>query len=541
MPSDNTHWRRVTRLIALTVVTASSLVATGFGAASNAVTSAPLARTISGSVIDSVDEAVVPDTCIYPLFSATAASAPLSVPYNIAQALPGPCTAMTGAYSNLSMPPKLAGSFPAARALVLSPTPILVSEVFDVPATEGGVTFALGVSTAVVSGDVTNGGAPWVGAIASIVDVNTGQVYGYAPVDASGHWTVGVSIPSPATITPVFIAPPGSANALGEVPTQFAVTPGVNLDTGLHAIPAMAQVQGRVTSDGTHGLPWQIVGSLCSQVGCAAQLAVTNADGTFTLWLPAAQSQTLTYGSSRVTATFQSGLTQLTSARLAPSGQTLASYKSPPRTWLAVRPTVALAQPPTWAWTGGSPESAALQWQHRYAVSSWRTKLGSYSGWVNDTTQSARVYVTPGTTTCMQVRTLSLFAALTASYYGTSTTQCQSMPLDDRSFALSGKWRRTTSGSAYGRTLVVTSTPKSTLTLKGVVGHQLAVVYARSTIGGTVLVAVNGVPIRTFSTKGASASKQITYLPVRALSNATVTLTTTSSGLVQIDGIAVLP
>jgi hypothetical protein len=120
-------------------------------------------------------------------------------------------------------------------------------------------------------------------------------------------------------------------------------------------------------------------------------------------------------------------------------------------------------------------------------------------------------------------------------------TSCQTVPLDDRSFVASKKWTKSAASKAFGGTLVSTTTLKQTLTLSGVTGHQLVVLWSRSAKGGTFSVSVNGKVVKSISTKGAAAYQKVTYLPVKWISKAKVVITTTKAGSVAIDGLAVLP
>jgi hypothetical protein len=179
-------------------------------------------------------------------------------------------------------------------------------------------------------------------------------------------------------------------------------------------------------------------------------------------------------------------------------------------------------------------------WARTQATGTWNKGLGAYAAAAYDYTQARTVKLANGTSSCTKVNTTTFVAPLTAAENSAFVTQCQTAPLDDRSLA-ANKFRRVSSAAAFGKTVSLATTKKATLSISGATGRQLGVVYSRVSNGGSFTVSVNGAVVKTVSTKGSTAAKQIVYLPLKAMKGAKVVITTTSTAPVSIDGLAVLP
>jgi hypothetical protein len=436
------------------------------------------------------------------------------------------------------------------KALVVTGSRYLVSKIIDFPSSGTTMDIALDPQKANVQAVTTKDAQPWETGIALVTDHATGAFLGAAKTndfidlkDNNRHFYVGLSLSADTSVDVHYLT--SGVAISSDVRPSFNVTASatVNTDIGPVELGPLAEVTGHVTLDGTKPAPYQTVAAECTPPAAApcGTLGVTNANGAFTFWVQADKTYIYSYGGGKVRAKFAGGTgALLPSARLAPAGAHAATYQADPPTYFGKRAAVTLTGLATFNWSGGAPESAPLSWARTQASSAWKSGLGKYATAVVDLTQTRTVKLVNGTGVCVRVNTTTFVAPLNASEAGSFVSQCQTAPLDDRSL-VGSKWRRGTSATAFGKTVSVSTAARATLTLTGVTGHQLAVVWARSTHAGSFTVSVNGAVIKTVNTKGASASKQVTYLPVRTMKAAKVVVTATSSAPVSIDGLAVLP
>jgi hypothetical protein len=287
--------------------------------------------------------------------------------------------------------------------------------------------------------------------------------------------------------------------------------------------------------------PWQIVRASCIS-GCTnGVIGETLADGTFSMSLPVGSVVDVSYGNTVRRVTLNND-TQVPNAQTQPAGSADLTYGKAPITYLNAGALLSLDRKVSWSWSGASLESAPEGWYRSVATASWNKALSKYSADAITTAQARNAKLAFGTSECDRIKTVTVLAGTgPAANISAPATSCQTVPLDDRSFVASKKWTKSAASRAFGGTLVSTTTLKQTLTLSGVTGHQLVVLWSRSGKGGTFSVSVNGKVVKSISTKGAAAYQKVTYLPVKWISKAKVVITTTKAGSVAIDGLAVLP
>jgi hypothetical protein len=121
-----------------------------------------------------------------------------------------------------------------------------------------------------------------------------------------------------------------------------------------------------------------------------------------------------------------------------------------------------------------------------------------------------------------------------------SAPKCTSTPVDDRSLTRSRGWKKTSSSTAYQRTLSTVSKKGATLTLKNVHARRLAVLVRECPTCGSFTLSLNGRKLGTYSTKSSRTRNRVLILaPRRSLAVGTVVITTTSKKTVAIDGLGV--
>jgi hypothetical protein len=404
--------------------------------------------------------------------------------------------------------------------------------------------FALKAATNNANGQVQIGMNPAPGMLVAFVDQVAGTVLGMAITDAMGSYDTGLSVTGTVqTLTVGALGAPGANQSLDlQSATQMDnVLPGDALPVPTIVEPTQASVVGQVVLPG--GIPhaWQIVQASCV-TGCSnGVIGETLADGTFSMTLPQGATVDVSYGNTVQRVTLNND-TQLVNAQSQPDGSADLTYGKAPVTYMTAGSLLSMNRSVSWAWSGASLESAPEGWYRSVATASWNKALSKYSADAVTLTQSRAAKLAFGATECDRIKTVTVLAGVgPASNISAPATSCQTVPLDDRTFVASKKWKRAASSKAFGGTTTTTSTAKQTLTLAGVTGHQLVLVWSRAVKGGSFTVSVNGKVVKTISTKGAAANQKVTYLPVKWISKAKVVITTTSASPVAIDGLAVLP
>jgi hypothetical protein len=442
---------------------------------------------------------------------------------------------------NLTLPPTLTASLSVPFLLVVPPANTLAGTF--APFTSQ-TNFALKPSTNTVSGQVIAGMTPGAGFVVLVQDPNTGAPIGVTVADGTGTYSMGIALSTTTNLNIGALGAPGSNLSVDSeaAPVQADnVAPGDAVSAGPLMSNPFATVTGQVVLPGGQPHRWQIVEAACV-TGCTnGVIAETIADGTFSMSLPVGSVVDVSYGNTVRRVTLNTD-TQVPNAQTQPNGSADLTYGKAPITYLNAGSLLSLDRKVSWSWSGASLESAPEGWYRSVATASWNKALSKYSADAITTTQARTAKLAFGASECDRIKTVTVFAGTgPAANISAPATSCQTVPLDDRSFAVSKKWTKSSASKAFGGTLVSTTTLKQTLTLSGVTGHQLVVLWSRSAKGGTFSVSVNGKVIKSISTKGATAYQKVTYLPVKWISKAKVVITTTKAGSVAIDGLAVLP
>jgi hypothetical protein len=441
---------------------------------------------------------------------------------------------------NVTAPPTLTADTSTPYLLVIPPDATLAGTFVNSSAQRN---ISLKPATNTATGLVLNGMTPAAGALVEFVDAGSGTVLGFAQADGTGSYNAGLALSGTTTVLIGAVGAPGSDMSieLGAQTTMDSVLPGDALPVPMLTLPTSATVTGQVVLPGGQPHPWQIVEATCV-TGCMnGVVGQTIADGSFSMTLPLGAVVDVSYGNTIQRVTLATDV-QLPNAQTQPDGSADLTYGAAPITYLNAGPLLSLDRKVSWSWSGASLESAPEGWYRSVATASWNKALSKYSADATTTTQSHTGKLAFGASECDRIKTVTVLAGIgPAPSLSSPVTSCQSVPLDDRSFVASSKWKKSAAGKAFGGTLVSTTTLKQTLTLSGVTGHQLVVLWSRSTKGGTFSVSVNGKVIKSISTKGAAAYQKVTYLPVKWVSKAKVVITTTKAGSVAIDGLAVLP
>ncbi|MFN8167392.1 MAG: M4 family metallopeptidase [Candidatus Nanopelagicales bacterium] len=141
-----------------------------------------------------------------------------------------------------------------------------------------------------------------------------------------------------------------------------------------------------------------------------------------------------------------------------------------------------------------------------------------------------------GGTACAWVTTVD--SATSAS---TSLTRCVTLPVDDRGLKASSGWKKSSSSSAFAKTLRTATKKGKTLTLSGARGTHVVVLARTAKKGGTLGVYVNGKKVGTISLKSSRPGAKQVDLRVSGLAGGKVVLKVLKAGTVTVDGVAVRP
>jgi hypothetical protein len=495
---------------------------------------------IAGTITSAKLHLPMVGVCVYPVISGLIQNEDALVgDYHAEQTLPGSCTDADGHYA-LTLPAALTASLPAVNLLVIPANNQTAGRVI---AGAGPYDVALDMATSTASGYVSMSGADLVNGIVEIIDSNN-TVVGAGISGKNGLWYAGISGQSAiqATARPLGVVGANlSSDLTGGATPEAHVALGVNTTFPDINIPDTAAVNGQVLVEGASPLPWQVVHADCV-AGCTSGLVgITDATGAFSLGVPAGATMIIGAGGRLVKASFELGITNLAPVKTVPNGGRNISYRQAPAAWFASQSRISLNRSVTWSWTGASLESAPYEFRKSRALGTWRTPLSEYSDPVSDITGFETASLAFGQTRCDRVKTVTALAGISSTVQGAATTQCVSVPLDERVLAASKAWRKSAPKSAFNHTLLTTSSIRATLALSGVTGHQLMVVFARSPKGGSFSVSINGKIVKAVSTAGVAATGLLAIGPVKAFKNAKVVIATTNGKPVAIDGVAFLP
>jgi hypothetical protein len=536
-------WTARSTAIALgvAVLVPSTFMTAGAGAVGPHTTTPAQGMPISGQVTVSGTAAPVIGACVYPLVQVQSHLPVTSGTTQswMLQSFAGACTDAMGNY-NVTLPPTLSANTSIPYLVVVPPDASLAGTFFNTAVQHD---VALKTATNNATGQVLSGMSTAPNALVTFIDGNSGAPLGFAKADGTGTYNAGLALTSTVNVIVGALGAPGTdySQDLGAQTVMDNVVPGDALPVQPLTLPTSATVTGQVVLPGGLPHPWQLVEATCV-TGCTnGVIAETLADGTFGMTLPQGSVVDVSYGNTVQRVTLNND-TQVPNAQTQPDGSADLTYGAAPITYLNAGPLLSLDRKVSWAWAGASLESAPEGWYRTVATASWNKALSKYSADAVTTSQARTAKLAFGASECDRIKTVTVLPGTgPAANVSAPATSCQTVPLDDRSFVVSKKWKKSAASKAFGGTLVSTTTLKQTLTLSGVTGHQLVVLWSRSTKGGTFSVSVNGKVIKSISTKGAAAYQKVTYLPVKWVAKAKVVITTTKAGSVAIDGLAVLP
>jgi hypothetical protein len=491
---------------------------------------------ISGVVQDAATNSV-PGACVYPVMSGDFQGIVGGSPTGMTFLLPGSCTDADGNFS-VQLPPAIHQQAGIVWLLVTSPNLALTGTLWQIGS---GTTVTLDAAEATVSTSVstiTGGMAAAVpNALVEVYDFTTAQILGLGMSDLGGNATIPVkSVVNPTDIVQVASGAPlgvGTPNDLVGVAQVSAPTAGSSISAPPIVIPDFTTITGHVSRDGLSPQSWQVVAALCESACTSSAVGLTDAGGNYSLAVPVGAQVVVSAGTQHTTATVT-----MPDARTIPTGRVLGNAGGPPTTWvnaggLTLKPSV------TWQWSGGSVESAPDVWQVSTSTATWKSAPTAYAKLTNHVDQSLTAKLAYGSTVCQKVATVTIDSAPNSSTVGNGTTSCFTLPLDDRALKASAKWKKLKNSKAFVGTVSTAAATKSTLTLAGVTGNGLTVVWSRAPKGGAFTVSVNGKALKTVSTKGAVGTGRLTTIAKKGMKGAKVVITTTSAAPVAIDGLAV--
>jgi len=534
--------RRVTARASVIALSAAIIAPAGIAAAPAWASLSPMAPVqISGVVQDAATNSV-PGACVYPFVSGQFDGISGGAPASMLTVLSGSCTDADGNFS-VAAPPNTHQTATTHGLIVVPPNATLAGAIW--PLGQGN-TVTLGAANAEVTTTVSsnNGGMqqPVPNALVEVYDSADGQVLGVGFSDGGGNATLPVkSAANPADFVQIAGGAPiglSTSNDLVGGAQISAPSPGASIGAPPIVIPDFTTITGQVTQDGLTPHSGQVVGALC-QAGCnSSALGLTDAQGNYSLAVPLNSQVVISAGTQHIPISATTSSVAMPQISTIPAGRVLGNAGGQPTTWvnaggLTLKPTV------TWSWSGGSFESAPDVWQVSTSKATWKSAPTAYTGLTNHLDQSMTSKLAYGSSVCQKVATVTLDSAPSSSNVGSGTTSCFTLPLDDRSLKASSKWKKLKNSKAFVGTVSTAAAAKSTLTLAGVTGNGLTVLWSRATKGGTFTVSVNGKVIKTVGTKGAAATGRLTTIAKKGMKGAKVVITTTSAAPVTIDGLAV--
>jgi hypothetical protein len=216
-----------------------------------------------------------------------------------------------------------------------------------------------------------------------------------------------------------------------------------------------------------------------------------------------------------------------------------------PTVSLSALPSVTLASAVTIRWSAadapdpdGNPngESRGISSsQLRYRIANY---TGGFGGWHyrNTTAFSNTLSLGPGHSYCLQVRSFDLSG--NSSFW--STQSCVAKPLDDRSMSRSSGWVLASKSHFYYGTVTSTTRSGRVLARTNASLDRVGVIATVCAKCGTVRVYVGSHYVGTVNLYSPSTVyRRYLALPAFSQRSATVKIVTTSSKLVQVDGVLI--
>jgi len=156
------------------------------------------------------------------------------------------------------------------------------------------------------------------------------------------------------------------------------------------------------------------------------------------------------------------------------------------------------------------------------------------TGWTGRAATSVLVGMRPGREACVQVR-----AHDRAGNASAWSSRCVGMPFDDVSLIASTGWTRAQNAAYYSATATVAKSAGRVLTLNGAVAKRIVLVATACSTCGSVSVYLGTRLIGTVNLHSTALHYQSQFaLPLLSVPTAgTLTIRTTTAGLVQIDGV----
>lgn len=195
----------------------------------------------------------------------------------------------------------------------------------------------------------------------------------------------------------------------------------------------------------------------------------------------------------------------------------------------------------TLAWTAGDAgvagriASGVANYDARYRTQSARNAFGSYSypaTWQGITTPGTALVLKPGYQYCVSARARDHAGNVSAW----SPERCVTTPLDDRSYTT--KASRKTGSSYWLGTYSRSTNSGTTFTRSDTTASRIGVVATTCSTCGSLEVRLGGRKIGTLKlTSSTTKRRQVLWLPAFTRTTGTLTLKTTSSKQVNLDGV----
>ena len=190
------------------------------------------------------------------------------------------------------------------------------------------------------------------------------------------------------------------------------------------------------------------------------------------------------------------------------------------------------------AWKASSTGLPAVSYEVRRSEATQEAGFTSYQPWRTDTTStSAGFRGAPGETYCFKARGTDRFGT-TGPW---SAVRCTAVPLDERSMAVAGSWRKAASAGSYLGT-VMRSTAKGSALSEVVSAKRIGLIVTKAPGGGKVAVYRGRTLVKRISLASDSVRKRV-FVPVASYerqTRASFRVVVLSSGRqVVVDGLAV--
>jgi hypothetical protein len=191
------------------------------------------------------------------------------------------------------------------------------------------------------------------------------------------------------------------------------------------------------------------------------------------------------------------------------------------------------------AYVGADTGSGVINYDLSVRTAAWNRSFTAYRALATARTlRSLVVTGKPGTQYCFRVRARD--RAGNVSVW--SAAACIAVPLDDRALtATSRSWTSSVSTSSFLRTIKSAHRLGASLRLSGAKGDRVAVVVTDCPGCGSVSVFINGSRVKTIATASSRVRYRVVAVTSRtAVKAMVVTLRTTSSRRVLVDGLAII-